>query len=699
MVGTGVLSGSEMILNESVNLTLYRDGRTSPVQGGRFGQVEAGQGAGGMEHPLVFDRLDGGVGSSERMIPNSYPLTINGTTRFSRMWMPSGQQTVMPELPAGSGSRPSGQIDSMTTFGDDLLVAAGGVLLRLSSPHTSWTVEHTVDPGEWIQDVLIYKGMIVLGTRTASGDPGALHVKEGATWYTGTANRRHLGQAYFVISDVGEWRIIGTDSKFSFKFAVASTAADLCDDGVWASDMGAGYPVGDGTHEITNIVGAPLIVFFTCTDGLYHLQADGRSARIADWSNAIHPDNGKAAFFMFGGVYASHGRNGLVRVDVANLQVQWAEQACAPGFGFPRVTPLNGDCTAATSDGEWLAVPVYNGTDTFICYGRPNELAERLVMAGLTAPQSMNWHSELTMFEQQVTCVEQASLGTDNRPLLWVASMASGVPLVTHVSLPDRSTPLEDYLIGNGLDQDPDSDTYGTELPLSGAHRFATESWLYLPFQDFGNDERRAWATARKIFTRLEVTGRYLERYTAWIDAYMTTSYDHRVFWDRALEGEATRWSMVGRLDTGEQISMVPPPTAQSGVSAAMMFRGYGAEDHPFVWSGAKLRGVPLLEQAERRRYRVVIGRARQANRSISLRDRQSQLQELFGYQWADPVKLYDHTGVTVIIQVEEGMSYEEVYDPKTKDWVTVVTFSCRVLRRPFFWGAGYRWGSDIFWS
>jgi hypothetical protein len=672
-----------MILNETLNLTLYRDGQNSPVQGGRFSQLERGDSVGGTEYPIIFDRLDGGVGATERLVPNTYPLAINGTTRFGRGWMPAGEQVRLPALPDGAGGRPPGEILSMVEYGDDMLVASGGVLYRISYPWTTWVVEHTVSATEWIQDVMVYNGFPIVGTKLADGTPGKLWVKSAGVWISGTANRQHLKQAYFKIDagagPVGAWRLVANDTPTTMKFISTSDPVSLVTDADWGSIAGAGYPVGDGVHPITNIEGAALILFFLTTDGLWHVQEDGRSARIADWSNSIHPTNGKAALFMFGGIYASHGSAGLVRVDVSSLQVQWQEQASGPGAGLPRISPLNGEVTALAGDGEWLVAVQYNGTDSHVSYGRPNEITERLAMAGLVSPQAMNWHgSEATLFNTRVTALQQASIGADARPLLWIGGIENGAPVIHQVSL--SANPIEDYLQG-------------------GQHRFATESWLYLPRQDFGDDRRRAWATSRKVFTRLEVSGAYLERYVAWIDAYMSTSSGHEPYWDRAIDGEETLWSMIGRLDSGDNINMVPGTTVQSGTSAAIMFRGYGTRDHPFMWSGAKLRGVPLLEQAERRRYRVVVGRARQANRAMSIKDRTAMLQELLAYQWSDPIKLYDHTGITVIVQIEEGMTYEEVYNRRTKDWDTVVTFSCRVVRRPFFWGSGYRWGSDIFWS
>jgi hypothetical protein len=391
--------------------------------------------------------------------------------------------------------------------------------------------------------------------------------------------------------------------------------------------------------------------------------------------------NGTQALFMYGGVYASHGRVGLVRVDVANMQTQWATQACEPGSGYPRVTPIHGSSNALTSDGEWLVDAVYNGTDSFVCYARPNELAQRVMMSDIKSPSQHNWHgSEATFWNQEVTCLQQASIGPSNRPLLWVGGIENGVTVLQHVSLPKLATPLEDY--------------HG-----DGPHRFATESWLYLPREDFGGDDTKGWASVKKVFSRVELTALHLERYSRWIDIYMnTSSTGHDIFYNRALEGELPLWNQIGRMDHGDRTSLVPGSSVQSGRAASLMFHGYGEEEIPFAWYGAKLRGVPLLEQSERRRYRVVVGKVRRPNRSLVVQDREIALNRLWNLQWSDPVALRDHTGTNVVIQVEEGMRYEEVQD-SNREWVTAVTFGCRILRRPFFWGSAARWGTDVTWS
>lgn len=678
------INGYDMTIDQTIGLTLYRDGRTPAVQGGSFGQVEEMRASGGRDHPIVFGSLAGGMGGADRLVPNTFPLTIDGCTRFTPYWTPGGEKVRLAALPNGSGGRPPGEIRSMLPFDGGMLVAAGGVLYRIDHPWSSWSVWHTVDATEEIQDVRLYNGIPVLGTRlTASGAPGRLHVYSSGSWVRSTtASRHHLEQAYFVINNQGAWRLVANDTKTSFKFISTFDPVALLDNTAWASEAGAGYPVGDG-YPITNIVGAPLILFFTTESGLWHVQADGRSARIADWSGSISPENGKAAYFAFGGVYASHGRSGLVRVDVASLNVQWEEQACSPGFGHARVTPIHGANAALTQDGEWLVDVVDNGTDSFVCYGRPKKISEQLALTSIQSTQEMTWYgSEATLWGQRATAVEQATLGPDTRPLLWVGATEGSTPVVSQVSLSKLGTPLEDYLAG-------------------GPHRFTPLSWLYLPREDFGQDRGAGWASTKKIFSRLELSAEYLERYVSWIDVFMNTNADdgHRIFWDRALEDDAeTLWTLVGRMDRPDRASLVPGASVQSGRRAGILFAGHADREHPFAWSGAKLRGIPVLEQSERRSYRVVAGKARRANRSLTVADRASALNDLWALQWADPVKLLDHTGAQVVMKVDEGMRYDEVRDPDGK-YVTAVTFSGRILRRPFYWGQRYRWGTDITWS
>jgi len=682
-----------MTLDGHIGLTLFRDGRRPAVSGGRFGPSEAMRNPSGVEQSVVLDRLDGGVGAVERMVPNTYPLTIDGCTRFARVWTPGGEITYLPPLAPISGRAP-GQIRAMLTWGESLIIAAGGNIYSLSDPYTLAVPMGQVGLDEEVQDLIEFEGVLVAGTRQLSdGLPGSLWAFNGSFWDVNTAKGQHLCKSYQVINDLGAWRLTTNDTPWTFRFiatgSTAITLTNILDDSAWAGTGGL-YPVGERSARITNMAGAPLIMFFAKEDGIYHVGPDGRAARIMDWSDSVHRRNGEVLYFAYGGLYASHVRWGLVRVDVANLQVQWQTNACAPGANLPRVVPAHGQITAFTMDGEWMVVPVFNGLDSYLFYGRPNEITERTAMINLQSPQSLNWHgSEATFWNERVTCLEQATIGPVDRPLLWVGAVrtdpetGTGSVVLANVSLPKLGSPLEDWLMG-------------------GPHRFATQSWLYYPRQDWG-DERggvySGWAPVRKVFTRLDLTGEYLERYVTWIDAFMAAEGGHQLFWDRALDPESTLWSNVGRFDEGSRVSLVPGKTVQSGVKAHLLLRGYGQRDKPFALYGAKLRGTPLLEQSERRQYRVVLGRFKKANQALDHQERLTTLNELWALQWSDPVVLIDHLGMALVIDIAPDMSYEDVIEPNTQEPTTVVTFSFRVIRRPFVWGSGFRWGGDISWS
>lgn len=696
------LDGFDMTLDGRIGLNLFRDGRRPAVQGGKFGPSESMRNPGGVEQSVVLDRLDGGVGAVERMVPNTYPLAIDGCTRFSRAWTPSGEITHLPAVSPYSGIVP-GRIRSIVQFRDKLVVGAGRLIYWLDYPYTVPVAMGVVGPTEEVEDLIEFEGCLLAGTRDLlSGEPGLLYGYDEVlnAWISGldvtsgtieTAPRRqHLVKSYQVIDDVGAWRLTGNDTPWTFRFvAVGATGPQVLDDllteSVWVGDGGK-YPVGDYSARITNMAGSPLVMFFAKEDGVYHVGPDGRAARVVDWSGSEHPQNGEVFTFAYGGLYASHVRWGLVRVDVANLQVQWQTNACAPGANLPRVVPGSGRVTAFGLDGEWLVASVFNGTDSYTYYGRPVEITERTAMINIQSPQALNWHgSEATFWGLRATAVKQATIGPADRPLLWVGlEPAGGGPSsLAYVSLPKHGTPLEDWLLG-------------------GPHRFQPLSWLYYPRQDWG-DERGGpyggWASVRKVFNRLDLTADYLERYATWVDAYMATGGGHMLFWDRALDSEATLWTPVGRFDEGDRMSLVPGKAIQSGLKASLMLRGYCERDRPFAFYGSKLRGTPILEQSERRQYRVTFGRARKANQGQDHRELLSVLNELWALQWADPVPLLDQYRLPLVVDIDPTMSYEDQTGPSTGEPQVVVTFSCRIIRRAFFWGAGYRWGSDVVWS
>jgi hypothetical protein len=680
------ISGYDLLLDGDIGLSLFRDGRTPPVQGGRFSSSEAARAGGGMDQGIVYDNFLGGMGSTERLVPNTYPFAINGCLRFGRIWTPAGEVTYTAALPNGAAGRVPGEITVIAEFGPDLIIGAGGVLYRLPAPYTTPVVETTLGATEEVASFMVYHGIPVVGSRViADGTPGAIYVKVAGVWTRSTTMQAEfLVQTYMTIEDVGDHRLITNDTPSRIRFISTVSATDLLDELKWAgTDTGSGdpYPVGDRTYPITNLVAAPLVFWVIKQDGLYHVQPDGRAARIVDWSNAIHPSNGKAAFFAFGGVYASHGRAGLVRVDVANQQVQWQTNACAPGAGLPRIVPVHGENTALTQDGEWLVDSVYNGTDSYVCYGTPNQLAQELAMEKIQSPQSLNWHgAEAVFWNQKITAMNQASLGPTNRPFLWVGVLDGSTPKLANVSLPALGTPIEDWI-------------------AEGPHRFATDSWLYLPREDYGARSDGAWTSTKKIFDRLDVTAEYMEPGTVMIDVYMATSEGYDIFWDRALDPDTTAWTFIGRFERGQRMSIVPNARVQSGIKAAIMLHAQGTRVQPWALSSIKLRAIPLLEQQERRQYTVMVGRSRKANRALDQRTVSTLLNRLWGLQWADPVTLLDRTNTTTVVKVEEGMAYQEVMDPVTQEFLYRVSFTVRILRRPFYWGTGARWGTDITWA
>jgi hypothetical protein len=308
-------------------------------------------------------------------------------------------------------------------------------------------------------------------------------------------------------------------------------------------------------------------------------------------------------------------------------------------------------------------------------------VSQVIALDSLKSPQILNWHgSEGTFFGQRVTAVDQASLGPANRPLLWVASMQGAVPVISNISLAAKgATPLEDWILG-------------------GPHRFQNESWLYLPREDWGDDTAAGWQTAKKIFTGYDMWAEYLERDVTWIDAFMSTSEGYGIFWDRALD-DASLWYLIGRMEAGDRSHFVPGQIVQSGIHASILMRGYGQDNKPFVFHSSKLRGIPVVEQQERRRYRVIVGRSRKRGGALDRRSRGAILNRLEGLQWADPISLLDQNDTKFIIKFEEGLSYDEILDPQTKEVLQTATFTVRILRRPFVWGTYARWGTDIAWA
>ena len=143
---------------------------------------------GGFEQPVILDRLDGGVGAIERLVPHTYPLAIDGCTRFSRAWTPSGEITHLPPLAAFGGVNPT-SIRAMLPWNDTLLVAAGAVIYKITYPYTLAVPVETVAFGEVVQDMLVFEGVLLASTTSlATGGPGHLYASmNGDDWVSSTS--------------------------------------------------------------------------------------------------------------------------------------------------------------------------------------------------------------------------------------------------------------------------------------------------------------------------------------------------------------------------------------------------------------------------------------------------------------------------------------------------------------------------------
>ena len=165
------LTGDDMTLDGHIGLNLWRgDGRKPAMQGGRFSPSEAMRSPGGLEQSVILDRLDGGVGAVERMVPHTYPLAIDGCTRYSRAWTPAGEIIDIPPLPPYAGRPPV--IKAMLTWKDTLIIAAGGIIYKLIAPYYDIPqVMGMVGPAENVVDLISFEGVLVASTENFLSAP------------------------------------------------------------------------------------------------------------------------------------------------------------------------------------------------------------------------------------------------------------------------------------------------------------------------------------------------------------------------------------------------------------------------------------------------------------------------------------------------------------------------------------------------
>lgn len=591
--------------------------------------------------PVTLDTFHLGAFYSQRLIPGTYAYALNADCRFPRLVLP-GPKVNSVTLASANG-HPRAALD----FNSHLYVAAGRYVYQINSGTGTVTTTRDLGSGKIGYSMRAFKDKLYVGVGTNATTPSLVNKLDGGSWSEVTGvNGQHLETVWWDT----DYRLTANDTANTIKHV----AADPGTSGDWSSAI----TIGESTYPITRLVAAADHLYIAKRDGLYDL--DGHSGRAPNLtqqlSHAIDNENGVAAHAASGDVFMSH-RKGFLRVRTTGLDYGQTI-VVQPGFGLPNETPIRGMVTASVQDGGWTVVAVYNGIDTYICYGRDRQGSEP--SAG---PSPMLWHGgliHLPNLQCYLLHISPLPMPSDAARLwIGVGNDTTAQYNLRWVRLPRTEHPLQDF----------------------HHYQFAESYSLYVPGQDWGR------VATRKNLLQIDVEGDNLG-YGVNLAIYTNT--------------EDSAYEFFGNANRAPH-SEVFPTTEVIGRRIGLRLDGTGT-----VTSGANIRGL-MLRAAARvktrsiRQYQIKLAEGQADNlRGIDNRDPYTTWKLLQALEVDQQVTLRDEFGQTVTCLVQAPVTREEFeqqgVDGKTKTLVQVVTLTLEVLNitvsgRGAYWGSGARYG------
>lgn len=413
------------------------------------------------EEPLVMDTFHLGGFYSWRLIAGTYAYAVNGDCRHPRLVLPG---------PAMNSVTMPGATDHMRDgidYNGDTYITGGRHVFRIPSGTGSPVVDLDLGGGRNGMSLQTLLGNLYVGTSVGTSStsvPDLLRKKSGGSWDNGlgTVKLKYLAQLFWQL----DYRLMGSNSISSVTHAAA--------DPYVPGNLAGSIPIADGSssiYGINRIVTTRQHAYISKVNGLYDLDGtSGYSPNLMPFfAQTIDDENGIAGHSSGGQVYFGHIK-GLFRLQTSGSD-QGRITVVTPGYGLPNETPIRGKITASCSDGGWQVIAMYNGADTYICYGRDIRQGD----AGISpfgygvgygpspsalGPSPMLWHGGLIKLTGQ-KCYLLFISGLTSPPRLWVGS--GGPPFnVSWCVLPRTDNPMQD-----------------TE------YQFTNQYSLYIPGQDW----------------------------------------------------------------------------------------------------------------------------------------------------------------------------------------------------------------------
>lgn len=635
---------------------------------GQFGSGDVSQLAQARDVPRIWDDFAGGGGYSRRMpsVPNGYAWCL-GDARWPRGFMPAGE-LVEVGLPAASGpSIPYDSFDAPESAA--IIMLAGRQAYAVGMGGAPAGLAGLFNPGDIATSAVRYGTKTYIAV-TGGGIRGMWSWDHAAPGFghSATASRQWLTSLYWVVGGVGANRIIGTDENDRIRVwpAFPPTPGDPMNEDDW----GAPYQVGNGDVTTTHLVASSDHVYVVKSDGIYDLDGRGYAPNLTPWwRQAMDPANGLTACVQGQYVYGSTVQ-GLDRMRLGSGPDRGMAEWCHPGIGLPNETPIFGRVRAVCPVFDEIAGAVCNGTDSYICIGRPRD---HVGVQGGVGP--ILWHMALAKIPNVlVTYMKVHTFGAPGTvgasPWLFIGGVditsgAATTPKLFRLALPKASAAYQAF-------------TQPELYSFWGDYPFATTASITLPTDDWGDP------ASHKVLRRFDLQA---DNLGGEIQAALYASAD----------GDPLTLQDVS--STSPRDTLFPTDELTTGYQIGTRVDLQGTRAVPPVLRALKARAEVNVEVTEQRVYKILLGQLTEgANRARDRRDPGVLWAQLWALQAEGPVPMRDQHGHDLSVKVEPGMSYEERELPGGTGWVMVATVTVSVLSRPGYWDISL-WNTDSTWS
>ncbi len=619
--------------------------------------------------PLTLDTWHLGAGHSQRLLrlpyrygrnpalgsysydinPGTYSYAINGDGRQPRVFMPGPEMNPVTLTSATDKARWAMDVGSDTYFGGGRF-AYRAINGSATSPQASVQDLGAANIG-W--DALNWSGNGLVGT-DASGTAGTLwRVTPAVAWTSGTANRKTFAPAYY--NSTNGFRLFGLTDTAGLNTLKTIPEDDGTAGRTPVTDANWGTPLSIGSYGgivINKLVSNQDHVYVSSDRGLFDF--DGSTAKAFNLTPSQaqrrNSENGIAGISKSGMVYYGH-KHGVIRYQTTGLDAGHLWDVSF-GVGLPNESPIRGQVTAMVADRGWVAQAIFNGTDTFICWGRDLNADETSV-----GPSPMLWHGGVIVLSG-LQCYLLFISGQTDPPKLWIGAGAN----VQWCYLPRTDNPLQD-----------------------SEYRFATSYSLILPGEHWGR------LTTRKNLMELECEGDNLG-----VGASLS--------WKYSVDGGPQ--AVLGTANNSP-VSLLLPSTEIIGRRIAFQADGTNTDT-----AGANIRSV-VLRATERvtiralREYDVYLTEWGQDSYGGNDMTRvMKRLETLRSLVTASSVTMRDEFDETLQVLVLAPITWHEVFGDstgaKTSYPTIVATVRLKVLKRlgtTFTWDSGSKFDTGKQWS